>query len=73
MDDEDWIYADEDFDEDVPYVELQFGIEDLTMIHDAVKFEYENYSGDDSDRKERLNYMRDFLYRIILEYRFNVD
>jgi len=73
MDNEDWIYADEDFDADIPYVELQFGIEDLTIIHDAVKFSYENYSEDNPEGKQRLNYLRDFLYRIILEYRFNVD
>ena len=26
---EDWIYEDEDFDPDLPYIELQFGPEDL--------------------------------------------
>ena len=33
---EDWIYQDDDFDEDLPYVELQFGIDDLRLLYKSV-------------------------------------
>ena len=39
--DDDWVYQDEEFDEDLPYIELQFGIEDLYMIYNSVKYRYE--------------------------------
>ena len=42
MNNDEWVYQDEDFDEDLPYIELQFGIDDLYQIYDSVKFKYEN-------------------------------
>ena len=35
MNDDDWTYQDDNFDEDLPYIELQFGSEDLylSLIH----------------------------------------
>ena len=35
---EDWIYEDEDFDPDLPYIELQFGPEDLHLIYNPFAF-----------------------------------
>ena len=34
--DDDWVYQDEDFNEDLPYIELQFGIEDLYMMLSSI-------------------------------------
>ena len=33
---DDWIYESEDFDEDIPYVELQFGIDDIHLIYKSL-------------------------------------
>ena len=71
--DDDWVYQDEEFDEDLPYIELQFGIEDLYMIYDSVKYRYEKWPGGHPEEQARLAYLRDFMYRIVLEYKFKMD
>ena len=71
--DDDWIYQDEEFDEDLPYIELQFGIEDLYMIYNSVKYRYEKWPGGHPEEQARLAYLKDFLYRIVLEYKFKMD
>ena len=73
MDGDDWVYQDEEFNEDLPYIELQFGIEDLYMIYDSVKYRYEKWPGGHPEEQARLAYLRDFLYRIVLEYKFKMD
>lgn len=71
--DDDWVYQDEEFNEDLPYIELQFGIEDLYIIYDSVKYRYEKWPGGHPEEQARLAYLRDFLYRIVLEYKFKMD
>tara|TARA_A100001234_G_scaffold82094_1_gene72409 strand:+ start:360 stop:578 length:219 start_codon:yes stop_codon:yes gene_type:complete len=71
--DDDWVYQDEEFNEDLPYIELQFGIEDLYMIYDSVKYRYEKWPGGHPEQQARLAYLKDFLYRIVLEYKFKMD
>ena len=71
--DDDWVYQDEEFDEDLPYIELQFGIEDLYMIYDSVKYRYEKWPGGHPEEQARLAYLKDFLYSIVLEYKFKID
>ena len=34
--DDEWTYQEEDFNEDLPFVELQFGIEDLYLLYKSV-------------------------------------
>ncbi len=70
---EDWTYDNGDFNEDLPYVELQFGIDDLYMIYQSVAFKYEKWPGGHPDEQARLAYLKDFLYRVVLEYKFNID
>tara|TARA_A100001391_G_scaffold89156_1_gene58926 strand:+ start:510 stop:728 length:219 start_codon:yes stop_codon:yes gene_type:complete len=71
--DDDWVYQDEEFNEDLPYIELQFGIEDLYMIYNSVKYRYEKWPGGHPEEQARLAYLKDFLYRIVLEYKFKMD
>ena len=73
MDGDDWVYQDEEFDEDLPYIELQFGIEDLYMIYNSVKYRYEKWPGGHPEEQARLAYLKDFMYRIVLEYKFKMD
>ena len=68
---EDWTYQDEDFDEDLPYVELQFGIDDLRLIYKSVSVHVDKWPGGDAEEQERLQYLKNFLYRIVLEYKFS--
>ena len=70
MNDE-WIYQDDDFNEDLPYIELQFGPEDLHLIYKSVSVHLDKWSGGHPSEQERLFYLKNFLYRIVLEYKFN--
>ena len=72
MNDE-WTYQDDDYDEDLPYIELQFGIEDLYLLYESVKFRYEKWPGGHPEEQARLGYLKDFLYRIVLEYKFKME
>jgi hypothetical protein len=72
MNNEEWNYENEDFDEDLPFVELQFGPEDLYHLYESVKFRYEKWPGGHPDEQERLAYLKDFLYRIVLEWKFQM-
>ena len=70
---DDWVYQDDDFNEDLPYVELQLGIDDWYHVYESVKFRYEKWPGGHPQEQARLAYLRDFLYRIVLEYKFQMD
>lgn len=70
---DDWTYQDEDFDEDLPYVELQFGIDDLKLLYKSVSVHYEKWPGGDVEEQARLSYLKNFLYRIILEWKYEMD
>ena len=72
MNDE-WIYQDDDFNEDLPYIELQFGPEDLHLLYKSVSVHLEKWPGGDAEEQERLEYLRNFLYRVVLEYKFQID
>jgi hypothetical protein len=68
---EDWIYQDDDFNEDLPYIELQFGIDDLRLLYRSVSVHVDKWPGGDAEEQERLQYLKNFLYRIVLEYKFS--
>ena len=70
---EEWIYQDDDFDENLPYIELQFGPEDLHLIYKSVSVHLDKWTGGDPEEQERLQYLKNFLYRIVLEYKFQID
>ena len=70
MDNDEWIYQDDDFDESLPYVELQFGMEDLHLLYKSVAVHYDKWPGGQPDEQARIGYLKNFLYRIILEYKY---
>ena len=72
MNDDEWIYQEDDFNEDLPFVELQFGPDDLYILYECVKYRYEKWPGGHPDEQERLAYLKDFLYRIVLEWKFKM-
>ena len=57
-------------DEDNVYVQLDLDIEDVHFLYRSVCFHLEKWSGGDPGEQEHLYYMKDFLYRIVLEYKF---
>ena len=71
--DDEWNYQDDDFDENLSYIELQFGIEDLRLLYKSVAFHYDKWPGGHPDEQARLDYLKNFLYRIILEWKYEMD
>ena len=52
------------------YVEMDLDIRDVHCLYKYVCFHYEKWPGGHPDEQAQLAYMKDFLYRIILEYKF---
>ena len=73
MNNDEWTYQEEYFNEDLPFVELQFGIEDLHLLYKSVAVHYEKWPGGHPDEQERIGYLKNFLYRIILEWKYEMD
>ena len=68
-----WIYQDDDFNEDFPYIELQFGPEDLHLLYKSVSVHLDKWPGGNPEEQERLQYLKNFLYRVVLEYKFQIE
>jgi len=62
-----------DFEGDIPYVELELDILDVHGIYKSVCFHLDKWPSGDPYEQERLTALKDFLYRIILEYKYKVD
>ena len=72
-DNNDWMYQDDDFDESLPFIELQFGVEDLKLLYKSVDVHYQKWPGGHPDEQARLGYLKNFLYRIILEWKYEME
>lgn len=68
-----WTYEEDDFNEELPYVELQFGTEDLHLLYKSVSVHLDKWPGGDPEEQERLQYLKNFLYRVVLEYKFQIE
>lgn len=68
--DDDYLYE-KDFDENAPYISIDLGIEDVRQIHESVNLHLDNWVSC-PEKKERLEGMKDFLNRLILEYTFKI-
>ena len=60
-------------DEDVPYVELELDITDVHTLYRAVCSAIDVWPGGRPLEQQRLTAMNDFLYRIVLEYKYKVQ
>ena len=66
--DEENLYE-KDFDENLPFVSMDMGIEDVRQIHESISLHLQNWVSC-PDKKERLEGLKDFLERLMLEYTF---
>ena len=69
MDDE-HLYE-QDFNPDLPFVSMDMGIEDVRQIHESISLHLQNWVSC-PEKKERLEGLKDFLERLMLEYTFKV-
>jgi len=67
MDDE-HLYE-QDFNPDLPFVSMDMGIEDVRQIHESISMHLQTWVSC-PDKKERLEGLKDFLERLMLEYTF---
>lgn len=57
---------------DVPYIQMELDIRDVHQLYKSILLQSENFTGDENER-ERIDALKDFLYRMILEYKFQVE
>jgi hypothetical protein len=69
--DDDYLYE-KDFDENVPYISMDLGVEDVRQIYESVSLHLDNWVSC-PEKKERLEEMKDFLNRLLLEYTFKIE
>jgi len=67
---EDNLYE-QDFNPDLPFVSMDMGIEDVRQIHESISLHLQNWVSC-PEKKERLEGLKDFLERLMLEYTFKV-
>ena len=57
---------------DVPYIQMELDIRDVQQLYKSILLQSENFTGDENER-ERIDALKDFFYRMILEYKFQVE
>ena len=67
---EDNLYE-QDFNPDLPFVSMDMGIDDVRQIHESISLHLGNWVSC-ADKKERLESLKDFLERLMLEYTFKM-
>ena len=56
-----------------PFCELDLEIEHIRLLYDTVCFKLEKWPGGDPIEQENLGFMKEFLYKVVLEYQFRVQ
>lgn len=54
-----------------PDYTVDMHIEDVRILYKSVCFHLEKWSGGPAEEQEKLFYMKDWLYRMILDYKFH--
>ena len=66
--DDDYLYE-QDFNPDLPFVSMDMGIEDVRQIHESINLHLQTWVSC-PEKKERLESLKDFFERLMLEYTF---
>jgi len=62
-------FYEQDFNPDLPFVSMDMGIEDVRQIHESITMHLQTWVSC-PNKKERLESLKDFLERLMLEYTF---
>jgi len=58
-------------EEEISHIEMRLNINAVYLLYDSIRFYYENCPDNLDDTKlEELNFMKNLLYKIILDYKF---
>ena len=55
------------------YISIELNIHGIRCIHKALSVACEKWPGGDIEEQARLSYLKNFLYRIILEWKYEMD
>ena len=65
---------DSNWQEDLPFVSIELDITDTYAVYKSICFHLDKWiPGGDPYEQERLVMLKDFFYRMVLEYKFQVD
>lgn len=64
--------SDYDDMEEVPHIQLELDIRDVCQIYRALDFHEKNGNIVDENEVERLDSIKDFFNRMILEYKYQI-
>ena len=62
-------FYEQDFNPYLPFVSMDMGIEDVRQIHESITMHLQTWVSC-PNKKERLESLKDFLERLMLEYTF---
>ena len=68
---DDFLYE-QDFDENLPYISMDMGVDDVRQIHESISLHLQNWVSC-PEKKERLEALKDFFERLLLEYTFKIQ
>ena len=60
-------------DDGLPYVQLDLDIMDVRVIYESILYQSENSKDMSEDGKIRVDAMKNFFSRVILEYNYSVE
>ena len=60
-------------DDGLPYVQLDLDIMDVRVIYESILYQSENNKDMSEDAKIRVDAMKNFFSRVILEYNYSVE
>lgn len=66
-------YDDQLSDDDIPFVVVELDIIDVHQVYQSVSFHLEKWPGGDAYEQERLSALKDFFYRMVLEYKYQIS
>ncbi len=59
--------------EDVPYVQMELDIRDVNQVYKSLRYHSERWYGEAQEEKETIDSLKDFFYRMILEYKYQCE
>jgi len=68
---DDYLYE-KDFDENLPYISMDMGVDDVRQIHESISLHLQNWVSC-PEKKETLEGLKDFFERLLLEYTFRIE
>ena len=68
---DDFLYE-QDFDENIPYVQIDLGIEDIRQLYESLTLHSDNWVSCE-EKKERIDALKDFFNRLMLEYKYRIE